>query len=170
MVGLHGPHWAPAAPAPQLFIAHCPRWCFQRIQVLWRVPALSLPKWLGVRSSRLYRIRRACASEVTPSPGALRAGSHLALPGSGYFVVLRLNNPVGSGCLVWGSSTQNTQQEGGGGGVVFCLLGGWSGRLHNQLDSSIAFSCSSRGDTLGSLCAACHCGGCRGGGGALQVH
>ena len=47
------------------FIAHCHRRRFQRIRVLWRVPALSLPEWFRLRSSRLYRIRRTCWSEVT---------------------------------------------------------------------------------------------------------
>ena len=28
---------------------------------------------------------------------------------------------------------------------MICLLGGWSGRLYNRLDSSIAISCTSRG-------------------------
>ena len=73
---------------PTAFIGHCPRRRFQRIQVLWRVPAMSLPEWLGLRSSRLYWIRRTCWSEVTPSPGNLRAGSHSALPGSGYRLVV----------------------------------------------------------------------------------
>ena len=142
---------------PTAFIAHRSRRRFQHIQILWRVPALSLPEWLGLRSSKLYRIRCTCWSEVTPSPGALRAGSHLALPHSGYFVVLRLKNPIlGSGCLVRESITHNIQQ----GGVVFCLPGGWLGRLHNWL-ASIAISYNSRGDKSGSLWAACHCGGRR---------
>ena len=61
---------------PTAFIAHCSRWRVQRIQVHWRVPARSLPQWLGCER----RFRRTFRSAVTPSPGPLFAGSHSALP------------------------------------------------------------------------------------------
>ena len=32
---------------PTAFVAHCPRRRIQRAQVLWRVPALTCPEWLG---------------------------------------------------------------------------------------------------------------------------
>ena len=49
---------------------------------------------------------------------------------------------------------------------MVCLLGGWSGRLVHQLDSSIAISCQSRGGTSGTLCAV---GGTRDRGSCLGV-
>ena len=32
---------------PTAFIAHCPHRRIQRTQVVWRVPALTCPEWLG---------------------------------------------------------------------------------------------------------------------------
>ena len=69
----------------------------------------------------------------------------------------QVENP--SGFRRFGSGVKYIQHTAGG--VVFCLLGGWSGRLQNRLDSSIAISCSSQGGTVGSHCTAHSCGGCR---------
>ena len=57
---------------PTAFTAHCPCQRIQRTQILWQVPALTCPEWMGCDRQDsiglgLYRFRRRCWSRVIPS-------------------------------------------------------------------------------------------------------
>ena len=105
---------------PTAFIAFCPSWRLQHIQFHRHVqPAPSPNDWgcdlqdstgLGVHPGQWSLLH----------PVLLLAGTHLALPGSGWMSVLRLKNPVGTGCRVGVNALHTTalgEQLSPGGGI-----------------------------------------------------
>ena len=99
---------------PTAFITFCPSWCLQRIQSHRHVQRAPSPNGWGCD------LQDSIELGVHPGQWSLLhqvlvlAGSHLALPGSGWLSVLRLKTPVGTGCRL-GSvrgqcNTYNIQQ------------------------------------------------------------
>ena len=99
---------------PTAFITFCPSWRLQRIQFHRHVQPAPSPNgwgcdlqdsiWLGVHPGQWSLLHQVL----------LLAGSHLALPGSGWLSVLRLKNPVGTGCRFGVNAIHTTYSKGRG--------------------------------------------------------
>ena len=79
---------------PTAFITFCPSWRLHRIQFHQRGPTCSLPEWLGLQPSGLYRFRRTSRSVFTPSLGTGISWLPLGPPELGWHLVFRLANPL----------------------------------------------------------------------------
>ena len=95
----------------------------------------SLPEWLGLQLLRLYRVRSASKSKVTPDLGA-----HWLAPlgpsRSGSILVLRLKNPVGRSLVQVATYIQHIGVEillAGGLSEQLALTAGWSPPLPSAI-------------------------------------